>query len=91
MAIGTGIAIYVVIWWITLFVVLPIGVKTQAEADDITLGTTESAPHRHNMRFKLLLTTLLAGVIFGAYYVVTVVMGLSVDSIPRIVPNFSGQ
>ncbi|MBW8636581.1 DUF1467 family protein [Hoeflea sp. WL0058] len=87
----TGIAIYVVIWWITLFAILPIGVKTQADEEDITLGTTESAPHRHRMGFKLILTSLVAAAIFALYYFLVVVFELSVDSIPRIVPDFSGR
>ena len=87
----TGVAIYVVIWWITLFAILPIGVKTQADEDDITLGTAESAPHRHRMGFKLILTSLVAAVIFALYYVAVVVFELSVDSLPRIVPDFSGR
>ncbi len=87
----TGIAIYVVIWWITLFAILPIGVKTQADEDEITLGTTESAPHRHRMGFKLILTSLVSAAIFLVYFVLIVVFELSVDSIPRIVPDFSGR
>jgi predicted secreted protein len=87
----TSLAVYFVIWWITLFIVLPIGVRTQAEQQDITLGTTESAPQKHNVPFKLLMTTVLAAVFFCLYYVIVSVFGVGFESIPRIVPNFSGR
>ena len=42
MGILTAVAIYFVIWWTVLFAILPIGVKSQAENEDIVLGTTHS-------------------------------------------------
>jgi predicted secreted protein len=85
----TGLAVYFIIWWITLFAILPIGVRTQAEEGDVTLGTTESAPLQARLGRKLILTSLVAAVIFAVYFVATVYFELSVDSIPRIVPDFS--
>ena len=85
----TGFAIYFIVWWITLFLVLPIGVRTQAEEKDVILGTTESAPLRFSLVRKVILTSIVSAVIFGVYFVLTVVFGLSVDSIPRIVPDMS--
>lgn len=38
-----GIAVYFVIWWVTLFAVLPFGVKTQDEEGETLLGTVGSA------------------------------------------------
>jgi predicted secreted protein len=88
MAFMTGFAIYFIIWWVTLFAVLPIGVRTQAEDGNVTLGTTESAPAVANLGRKVILTSIIAGVIYAVYHVLTVSLGLSVDSIPRIVPMF---
>ncbi|MEX3009321.1 DUF1467 family protein [Hoeflea sp. TYP-13] len=85
----TAFAVYFIIWWITLFAILPIGVRTQAEESDVTLGTAESAPLKLQMRKKLILTSLVAAAIFGVYYAATVFFGFTVDSIPRIVPDFS--
>jgi predicted secreted protein len=88
MAFFSAFAVYFIIWWVTLFAILPFGVKTQDEDGDVTLGTTESAPAAAKLWRKALLTTFVSGVIFAIYYVGTSVMGLSVDSIPRIVPEF---
>jgi len=63
--IGTAVAIYFLIWWVTLFAVLPWGVRNQEESGDITPGTDPGAPARHRVWMKLLWTTLVASVIYG--------------------------
>ena len=70
MTIALWIAIYFVCWWLVLFTVLPIGVRTQEEEGEIIPGTTESAPHQPRLLFKLLLTTLISAAIFVAIYFV---------------------
>ena len=67
--IGTAIAIYFLIWWITLFSVLPWGVRNQEEAGEVTPGTDPGAPAVHRVWSKLLWTTLVASVIFAILYV----------------------
>ena len=39
-----AIAIYFLIWWITLFAVLPFGVRSQHEGEDFAQGTDPGAP-----------------------------------------------
>lgn len=59
-----SIALYFVIWWTTLFAVLPIGVRTQAEAGDVVPGTPGSAPVKPRILWVLGVNTLVAGVVF---------------------------
>ena len=40
----TIIAIYFLIWWLTLFAVLPWGVRSQTEAGEFAPGTDPGAP-----------------------------------------------
>ena len=80
-------AVFFVIWWVVLFAVLPFGVRTQSENQDVTLGTTESAPSFHRMGRSLLITTLVAVAITGAFYGI-LGAGYSFDDIPRIIPTF---
>jgi predicted secreted protein len=61
----TGIIVYVLIWWITLFAVLPLWV-TPAEPGDVGYGT--GAPQRPYLLRKLALTTSIAAVIWLAIY-----------------------
>ena len=65
-----SIAVYVFIWWITLFAVLPFGVRTQEEAGDVVPGTPESAPAKQRMVRIFLINTVVATVVFAIVYVV---------------------
>ena len=46
MGIGTGIAVYFIIWWMTLFVSLPFRMKSQLEEGEIVEGTEVAAPRK---------------------------------------------
>ncbi len=70
MSVSTVIAIYFLIWWITLFAVLPWGVRNQEESGGVTPGTDPGAPALHRMWRKLGCTTVFATIIFGILYVV---------------------
>jgi predicted secreted protein len=61
-------ALYFVIWWITLFAVLPWGVRSQHEGGEMAPGTDPGAPMLPRIRAKLIWTTILASVIFGLFY-----------------------
>jgi len=81
-------AIYFIIWWLTLFAMLPIGLTTQDEDGGTTLGTTPSAPRGPHMRRAVIRTTIVSLLICGAFYLVTRYFGLTIDDIPRMVPDF---
>lgn len=81
-------AIFFIIWWVVLFTVLPVGVRSQAEEGYVEPGTEAGAPVAPRIGFKLILTTAIAVLVFALFYLLTVVLGFSVDDIPRIVPNY---
>lgn len=56
----TGIASFLILWWLSLFVVLPLGVRGQAEDDSVEPGTEPGAPVRPNMVRKAVWATGLA-------------------------------
>lgn len=60
----TGILSFIVIWWISLFVVLPFGARSQIDDGDVTHGTEPGAPAKNNIVKKALITTLLASIIW---------------------------
>ncbi|MDP2410605.1 MAG: DUF1467 family protein [Pseudolabrys sp.] len=66
----TYFAIYFLIWWLTLFAVLPWGVRSQEESGDIVPGSDPGAPMAHRLGRKLIWTTLVACVVFAIFYVV---------------------
>ena len=59
----SGIAVYVIIWWLVIFLVLPWGVQTIA-AEDVVKGHAPSAPRRPRMWLKAAVTTLVAAVLW---------------------------
>ncbi|HRN85077.1 MAG TPA: DUF1467 family protein [Hyphomicrobium sp.] len=65
MSITLGLALYFVIWWLTLFTVLPFGVRTQGEAGKVVAGTPESAPAAPRILRTLLINTVVAAVVFA--------------------------
>ncbi len=81
-------AIFFIIWWTVLFAMLPIGLRTQDDEGEVTLGTTPSAPRGPHMLKVVIRTTVVSLLIFGAFYIATKVLGYSFDDIPRVVPIF---
>jgi predicted secreted protein len=68
LSISFGLAVYFIIWWIVLFAVLPFGVRTQDEEGTHVPGTPRSAPVQPRLGRKMLITTLVAGVVFALFY-----------------------
>jgi predicted secreted protein len=65
-----GIAIFLTIWWTVLFAILPIGVRSQLETDEVVPGTEPGAPIAPRLLMKAGVTTLVSGVVFaGIWYV----------------------
>lgn len=83
---GTAIAVYFVIWWVVLFAVLPLKVRTQGEAGEVVAGTPASAPARPHLLLKVALTSVLAAIVFAALWML-VNSGLTLDDVPFL-PKF---
>jgi predicted secreted protein len=63
MGLVTDIALYLTIWWTVLFAILPIGVKSYAEAGiDPGIGDP-SAPVKPNLKRKFLTTTWISALV----------------------------
>ena len=63
-----SIVVYLTIWWVVLFAILPIGVRSPAEAGgaDMPPGSDPGAPLTPNLGRKAIWTTLVAAVVFVA-------------------------
>lgn len=64
---GLGIATYFVIWWTVLFAVLPFGVQSQRELDDVVPGTEPGAPARPRLLLKLTANTMVAALVWAIF------------------------
>jgi predicted secreted protein len=64
----SALAVYLLFWVFTLFLVLPYGVKTSGElGEPLVPGQAPSAPHRLSMRAKLMWTTLISAGMFALF------------------------
>jgi len=69
MKLGSALAIYTLFWVMSLFVVLPFGVRTDEEAGvERLLGHAESAPHGFSFPKAALRATILSAILFGLFY-----------------------
>jgi len=71
MSIGGGFVIFVVIWMVVLFMILPIKISSQIENDNIAPGTDPGAPSNPNIVKKFLITTLVSVIIFAIIILLT--------------------
>ena len=68
MTLSFAIFCYLCLWFMTLFAVLPFGVRTQDEAGDVVPGTPGSAPSRFRPGRIVLINTVVAAVAFAVFY-----------------------
>lgn len=65
MSIPTSIAVYFIVWWVCLFVVLPFGVRNAHEAgESVTEGNEAGAPVSPMLVKKVVATTALSVAVF---------------------------
>lgn len=82
MSIVSAIVLLAVIWFLTLFVVIPITLETQEEAGEEVEGTHAGAPSsRFSMKRTAGLTTLWALGIWGVVTAVILWGGITVEDI----------
>ncbi len=63
----SGVVLYIMIWMVTLFAVLPIGTQPRPDADGAT--GWRGAPSQARMWRKVLITTIVAAILFAAAFV----------------------
>jgi predicted secreted protein len=63
------LAIYILFWTLSLFLVLPFGVRTpEEEGEETPAGHAPSAPHRFSLGTAALRATIVSAVAFGLFY-----------------------
>lgn len=64
MTITGAIVLFAVIWFLALFIALPIGERSQSEAGEVVPGTPASAPEDAMMKKKLTWVTIITVVLW---------------------------
>ncbi len=70
----TAVVLFIIIWWLTLFIVLPWGVRRTENPEE---GHDHGAPARPMLIRKLLITTGITIILFAAVYGVIEFSGIS--------------
>jgi predicted secreted protein len=81
MSLLSSVAIFFVIWWLVLFVVLPFGVTSRDGTDDLTPGADPGAPLQPLLVRKALATTVLAAIVFAGVYLYFGVFKLTLEDL----------
>ena len=64
MAITSALVLFAVIWFMVLFITLPLRLTTQGDTGEITPGTQAGAPAEINMKKRFKLITAIAFVVW---------------------------
>jgi predicted secreted protein len=60
-----AIAIYLTIWWIVLFAILPFGVRSSQDEGDTPTGADPGAPVAPKLWIKAVATTFVSAILFA--------------------------
>jgi predicted secreted protein len=83
MNLASGIAIYFIIWWLVLFLVLPFGIRNAHETGEtVEEGHEPGAPSNPRILRKAVVTTILATTVFAIFYVAKTQGWLNLDTLP---------
>lgn len=83
MSLGTGIAIYLTLWWTVLFAVLPLGNRTYAEEGiEVKDGGDPGAPVNPNLKKKFITTTWVAALLWSVLWLVLKFQLVSLPQMP---------
>ena len=82
----SAIVLYCSIWAVVFFMVLPLGITSQAEAGEVDPGTPASAPTDAMIARKMLITSAIAAVLFAGVFVVVRFHLFTLEDIPFLTP-----
>ena len=72
MTISAAAVLFAVIWFMTLFIVLPIGLRTQGDVGEVVRGTHASSPTNARIGRKVKWVTLITILLWvPLYFVIT--------------------
>ena len=68
MSLTGSFVVFVILWWLILFMVLPRDINSQKDKDFVVLGTDPGAPSNPNIIKKLIITTAITSILFAIIY-----------------------
>ena len=81
MTITAAIVLFAIIWFMVLFVCLPLRIKTQSESGTIVPGTPGSAPENGALKGKIRLVTIVSCFLWVALFGIIISGVIQIDDI----------
>lgn len=69
MGVAGSLMTYLIVWWLVLFTLLPIGVRSQAEEGEVVPGSEPGAPQQHFLIRKALWATVISFFIWALMFI----------------------
>ncbi|MFT4793948.1 MAG: putative secreted protein [Paracoccaceae bacterium] len=82
MTITGAMVIYAMAWFMCLFIILPLSIKSQDEHGEVVPGTPASAPEVPRLKRKFIQTTIVATAIWVTVMVIVVFEVVSLSDLP---------
>jgi predicted secreted protein len=77
-----GVVVFLIVWWMVFFTVLPLRVVSQQEAGEVVPGSESGAPSDPRLKWKMWLTTMITCGFWLVYFVAFEFGLVSLDLIP---------
>lgn len=90
MTIFNGAVLYAILWFLSLFVVLPLRLTTQGEAGHVVQGTPESAPENPQMRRRLAIATVVSAVLWVPIAAIIITGAVGIEDMDFLRRAFDG-
>jgi predicted secreted protein len=88
---GSVLAVYLLFWVMSFFLVIPFGVRTDEEVGaERAAGHADSAPHRFDFGRAALHATIVSLILFGLFYLNYVYGWISIDMLDWAAPPQRG-
>jgi predicted secreted protein len=68
MSLTGSFVVFVILWWLILFIILPRDINSQKEKDCVIEGTDPGAPTNPRIIKKLIITTVITSILFAIIY-----------------------
>lgn len=81
MTIGAALVLLAVVWFMTLFVVLPLYQPSQGDKNDVVPGTSPSAPANPQLGKRCLIVTAVSLVIWGMLTLIISTGAISLETL----------
>lgn len=86
MTITGAIVLFTVFWFLALYMILPLFVRSQEEAGEVEPGTSAGAPDEAMMKKKLIWTTIAASVMWVIAFAIIEGGLISIEDISFLTP-----